>query len=103
MGFLSGFAPLFGLLGAVVAMVAKGLPVGAVPKELLIALVGLDVIDQFGRLATADANGIVSKEGFAFPLPLAGVAPLPGAWPFPVKSGLPGLAARGNETALFAA
>lgn len=64
---------------AVVAGLAKSLPVGFVPEQFLVATMGNDVVDyrcrgQPSLLAAANAERVVQQEGFACRLPAFCVA-----------------------------
>jgi hypothetical protein len=74
-------------------MGAKGLPVRAVPKQGVIALMGNDVVNVAGRLAAHDAMRMGKQEGGAGFLPLAGVTTLPGSRATAIMASLAGAVA----------
>ncbi|WP_408912975.1 hypothetical protein [Bradyrhizobium arachidis] len=79
-------ASFLGLLGAVVVMGAKGLPVASVPEFGFVAAMGRLVIDDDGRLAAHGARWMLVEEGATRLLSFAVIAAIVG-----VRTALVGL------------
>src|SRR5579863_8821612 len=77
------------LHGAVVVMRTKALPVGAVPKQALVALMGDHVVNHGRRLIAAciGAARIGREECLTRFLPFIGVAAMMRVWPALVETG----------------
>ena len=77
----------------------KGLPVGAIPEQALVALMRLDVIDKGGRPTASAASRILFEERQLFAFPFAGVSTLASGRALGI---VPGLALAGATLLAFA-